>query len=361
MVSPDAVVTTDALVLAGLRARVDALLAGFLRRRPTTVPAQRATGDDLSTALADFVLAPGKRIRPLLCVLGWHAGGGSGAEDRVLRLAASLELFHAFALVHDDIMDASDTRRGRPSAHRAFATRHADRRDADAFGTGAAILLGDLALVRADEMLHTVRLSAREQKTVLPLLDAMRNEVVHGQYLDLLATGAPSGDIERALTVNRLKTAKYTVERPLHLGAALAGADTSVLRACSAYAIPLGEAFQLRDDLLGAFGDPRLTGKSAAEDLRSGKATVLMALAVRRADRTQRAHLVRMVGNPELDESDAARVRLILEQTGARDTVERMIADRYGDALDALERARFAPGVTSVLHHIATAAVRRTA
>jgi geranylgeranyl diphosphate synthase type I len=360
-VSPDAVVTTDALDLAGLRTRVDTTLAGFLRRPSMTVPAQRATGDDLSTALADFVLAPGKRMRPLLCVLGWHAGGGSGAEDRVLRLAASLELFHAFALVHDDIMDSSDTRRGRPSAHRSFAARHRDRRDADAFGTGAAILLGDLALVRADEMLHTLRLSPQEQKAVLPLLDAMRNEVVHGQYLDLLATGTPSGDIERALTVNRLKTAKYTVERPLHLGAALAGARPTVLRACSAYAIPLGEAFQLRDDLLGAFGNPRVTGKSADEDLRSGKATVLMALAVRRADRAQRAQLARLVGNPDLDDDGAARVRRILEQTGARAAVERMIADRYGDALDALDRARFPPRVASVLHHIATTSVRRTA
>jgi geranylgeranyl diphosphate synthase type I len=359
-VSTDAA-TTDTLDPTDLRSRIDTALAAFLRRGRTTVPAQRAPADELSTALADFVLAPGKRLRPLLCVLGWHAGGGTGDDERLLRLAASLELFHAFALIHDDIMDASDTRRGRPTAHRAFAARHPRRRDADAFGTSAAILLGDLALVRADEMLHAARLSPRESEVVLPLVDAMRDELVRGQYLDVLATGAASGDVERALTVNRLKTAQYTVERPFQLGAALAGADAALLRACSAFALPLGEAFQLRDDLLGVFGDPGVTGKSADEDLRSGKATVLMALAVRRADRAEREQLARLVGDPLLDAEGAARVRRILERTGARDTVEHMIAERYDTALAALDRAELAPRVSAVLRRIATSAVRRTA
>ncbi|MFE6689768.1 polyprenyl synthetase family protein [Streptomyces sp. NPDC057743] len=353
-------VTPNALDLADLRTRIDTVLAGSLRREPTTVPAQRGQADELSTALADFVLAPGKRIRPLLCVLGWHAGGGSGAEERLWQLAASLELFHAFALIHDDIMDASDTRRGRASAHRSFATRHADRADSEAFGTNAAILLGDLALVRADEILHAARLTPQQSEAVLPLLDAMRNDVIRGQYLDLLSTGTVTDDIERALTVNRLKTAQYTVERPLQVGAALAGAGPDVLRACSAYALPLGEAFQLRDDLLGTFGDPHVTGKSDCEDLRSGKATVLVALAVRRADRAQLRQLTELFGDPRLDGDGAARMRRILEQTGARAAVETMITDRQAAALAALDRAAFPPRVDAVLRRIAATSVRRT-
>ncbi|MER7702343.1 polyprenyl synthetase family protein [Kitasatospora sp. NPDC097605] len=352
----------DVLDPPRLRTRIDAVLTEFLRHAPSAaVPAQHGSAGELARALGDFVLAPAKRIRPVLCVLGWHAAGGGGDEERVLRLAASLELFHAFALIHDDIMDASETRRGLPTAHRAFAARHAGRCDADAFGTGAAILLGDLALVRADELLHTAQLTGSEYRAVLPLMDAMRAELVHGQYLDLLTTGTVTPDIECAMAVNLYKTAKYTVERPLHLGAALAGAPPGLLRACSAFALPLGEAFQLRDDLLGAFGDPRFTGKSACEDLRSGKATVLTALAVRRAGRADREQLARLVGDPGLDEEGVARVRRILDGTGARAAVERMITDRYDVALAALDRSGFPAEAVSALRGLAAATVHRSA
>ncbi|WP_031089655.1 polyprenyl synthetase family protein [Streptomyces sp. NRRL WC-3549] len=356
--------TTGALDLADLRERIDTTLADFLRRPLQRVPAQnrrRSHRHDLDRTLTDYVLAPGKRVRPLLCVIGWHAAGGGGSEETVLRLAASLELFHAFALIHDDIMDDSDTRRGLPSAHRAFAVRHRDRPDANTFGRNLAVLLGDLALVRCDEMLHNAGFTEQEHRAVLPLVDTMRDEVVLGQYLDLHTTGSPTGDTDRALTVIRLKTAKYTIERPLHLGAALAGAGTRTLDACSAYALPLGEAFQLRDDLLGTFGDPAVTGKPVIEDLRSGKATVLMALAVRRAAPHQAELLDRLVGDPGLDEEGAMSVRRVLEATGARATVERMIHERYATALAALSRSPFAPAAVTALRRIAAGAVSRTA
>ncbi|GGZ07429.1 polyprenyl synthetase family protein [Streptomyces nitrosporeus] len=366
--SPQAL-TTGALDLAGIRERVDAALADFLRRPSSRVPPQNRRGHrhDLDRALTDYVLAPGKRIRPLLCVIGWQAAGGDGGEgegegeETVMRLAASLELFHAFALIHDDILDDSDTRRGLPSAHRAFAARHRGRPDADAFGRNLAVLLGDLALVRCDGILHTAGFTERQRHAVLPLIDTMRNEVVLGQYLDLHTAGSPTDDIDRALTVIRLKTARYTVERPLQLGAALAGGDAQTLHACSAYALPLGEAFQLRDDLLGTFGDPSVTGKPVTEDLRSGKATVLMALAVRLAAPRQAELLDRLVGNPRMDEEGAMAVRRVLEATGARATVEKMISDRYGMAVAALDRSPFSPHATEALRRIAAGAVVRTA
>lgn len=361
--SPQAL-RTGALDLADLRERVDVALADFLRRPFHRVPAQnrrRSHRHDLDRTLTDYVLSPGKRIRPLLCVIGWHTAGGGGSEETVLRLAASLELFHAFALIHDDIMDDSDTRRGLPSAHRAFAVRHRDRADADTFGRSLAVLLGDLALVRCDELLHSAGFTEQQHRAVLPLLDTMRNEVVLGQYLDLHTAGSPTGDTERALTVVRLKTARYTIERPLQLGAALADADARTLDACSAYALPLGEAFQLRDDLLGTFGDPHVTGKPVTEDLRSGKATVLMALAVRRASPSQAELLHRFVGNPGLDEEGVMAVRRVLEATGARETVERMIGDRYDAALVSLGRSPFTSHAAEALRSIADGVVTRTA
>ncbi|MBT2422741.1 polyprenyl synthetase family protein [Streptomyces sp. ISL-22] len=351
---------TEALDLDAIRDRVDTVLADFLRRPPSTVPSQRGHGDELAQALRDFVLAPGKRIRSLLCVLGWQAAGGGDGEQALWQTAASLEVFHAFALIHDDIIDSSQTRRGRPSVHRAFAARHRARPDADAFGVHAAVLLGDLALTCSDTLMHRAGLSARQRDAVLPLIDAMRGEVLLGQYMDLMATGRPTDDVEHALTIARLKTAKYTVERPLHVGAALAGADGELLGLCSAFALPLGEAFQLRDDLLGVFGDPALTGKPVLDDLRSGKATVLMALAMRHATPSQRRTLEALVGRPDLDAEDAVRVRRILQRTGARDMVEGMISERYETALRTLDTALLTPQTVHALRHIATRAVVRT-
>jgi geranylgeranyl diphosphate synthase type I len=349
------------LDLDALRDRVDTVLAETLRRPPAGVPSQRGRVGELTQALTDFVLAPGKRIRPLLCVLGWHAAGGGDGEETLWRTAAGLEVFHAFALIHDDIIDGSPTRRGRPSAHRAFAARHRARPDADTFGIHAAILLGDLALVCSDALMHTVALSTRQRDTVLPLLDAMRGEVLLGQHMDLMATGRPTDNVDEAMTIARLKTAKYTIERPLHLGAALAGADRDLLALCSAYALPLGEAFQMRDDLLGVFGDPALTGKPVLEDLRAGKATVLMALAAQRATPAQRRTLDTLVGRADLDDDAAARIRHILEHTGARDTVETMITERYEQAMAALDSGRLNAPTAAALRQIAARAVTRAA
>ncbi|MDN3248007.1 MULTISPECIES: polyprenyl synthetase family protein [unclassified Streptomyces] len=349
-----------ALDLDALRDRVDTVLAESLRRPPASVPSERGRAGELTQALTDFVLAPGKRIRPLLCVLGWHAAGGDDGEETLWRTAASLEVFHAFALIHDDIIDGSATRRGRPSAHRAFAARHRARPDADTVGVHAAILLGDLALICSNALVNTAGLNNRQRDAVLPLLDAMRGEVLLGQHMDLMATGRPTDDVEKAMTIARLKTAKYTIERPLHLGAALAGADRRLLSLCSAYALPLGEAFQMRDDLLGVFGDPALTGKPVLEDLRAGKATVLMALATRHATSEQRRTLDALVGRADLSEDDAARIRHILQHTGARETVERMITERYEQALRALDDGPLAPEIATALRKIAARAVVRT-
>ncbi|MFF8958524.1 polyprenyl synthetase family protein [Streptomyces sp. NPDC014894] len=311
----------------------------------------------LLDALAAF-MESGKRIRPVLLLTGRLAVGGEHGGASAVRVAASLEMFHAFALIHDDIMDGSDTRRGRPTIHRAFAGEGGDGRG-ERFGAGAAVLLGDLAFAWSDELLHTAGLDSAQYAAVMPLIAEMRSEVMLGQYLDLRATGELTDDVEATLTVSRYKTAKYTIERPLHIGAALAGAGPETMAACTAFALPLGEAFQLRDDMLGVYGDVRDTGKSRLDDLRAAKNTTLVALALSRCDSAQEARLRTLIGDPRLDEAGAGEVRAIFEVTGARSAVERMIEDRYREALRVLDTAPFAAEATAVLHRIARTATRR--
>ncbi|MFE5852333.1 polyprenyl synthetase family protein [Streptomyces sp. NPDC056500] len=346
-----------------VRAEVDRLLDDFLTAKARAAAAQNMPVE-ANTALRGFLAAGGKRLRPLLCLTGWHTAGGQERPRPVVQTAAALEMFHAFCLIHDDLMDRSETRRGQPTVHRTLAARHAPGRTgpaADHLGNSAAVLVGDLALVWSDELLHTAGLSERQLSDVLPLIDAMRSEVMYGQYLDVTATGTPGVDVGRALAICRYKTAKYTIERPLHIGAALADADPDLLTALSSYALPLGEAFQLRDDLLGVFGDPAATGKPSLDDLREGKGTVLIALALAHAPQAQADQLRLFLGCPALTEDQAQVARRIITATGAVHTVETMITERYEQAMTALAAAPIAPAATDALRRLADTAVRRSA
>ncbi|MFE0774197.1 polyprenyl synthetase family protein [Streptomyces sp. NPDC058861] len=342
-----------------VRTEVDTVLAGFLARK-----AQAAPGPEMAplfTALSTL-LDGGKRLRAHLCITGWYAGGGSGERELVVRVAAALELFQAFALVHDDVMDGSDLRRGRPTAHHALAAAYVDGggrpRRAAAHGVAAGVLLGDLALTLSDELLLAGP-GDEAVRRIRPLLETMRSRLVYGQYLDLLSTGRPCDDVEAALRIARYKTASYTVEWPLRIGAALAGAGDDVQDTCGEFAMPLGEAFQLRDDLLGVFGDPSRTGKPVGDDIREGKATVLMALALRLASAAGRRLLNGSVGNRDLTDVDVQRVRDVIEESGAGRRVERMITDRHDAALAVLGRAPFPAPATEALREIAGIATVR--
>ncbi|MGN2636384.1 polyprenyl synthetase family protein [Nocardia takedensis] len=344
--------------LDAVRARIDAALTSFVRAKAGSGAARRLP-DEVIDTLEEFLFAGGKRLRPVLCVLGWSAAADLDAPAPVVRAAASLELFHAAVLIHDDIIDASDTRRDRPTVHRALSARHRDRPDPDRFGVDAAIVLGDLTMVWAAELLHTAGLTPAQLTAALPVLDSMRAEVMYGQYLDLLATARPDADLERAMRIVRYKTVAYTCERPLLLGAALGDANREVRAALSAYARPVGEAFQLRDDLLGVFGDPSRSGKSNLEDLREGKHTALIALALEHATPADAHRLRTALGDPDLDEDTAAVCRDLLSAT-AKPRVEAMIAARAEQAAAALADAPFPPPVIAALHRIADAAIRRT-
>ncbi|MGW2600294.1 polyprenyl synthetase family protein [Streptomyces klenkii] len=361
MTSPTATPAMHELDLDAFRHAVDACLDGFLDRQNHTAAARRLP-PEIPLTLRDFLFCGGKRLRPLLCACGWYAAAGGGETTMLVQAAAALEMFHAFALIHDDVMDRSTTRRGQPTVHRTLATHHSVHRSqaaAERLGASAAILVGDLALVWSDELLHS-HLPPAQLAAIRPYVNAMRTELMYGQYLDLLHTGQPTATIEAPLQIIRYKTAKYTIERPLHIGAALAGATPVVLDACTDFALPLGEAFQLRDDLLGIYGDPQHTGKSVLDDLRDGKHTVVTALAFQHANPRQNQTLRALLGTPDLDEDGAARIRHIFDDTGAHTETEHMVHTRCRQALTALDHAPFPATAKAALRRIAHAATMRT-
>ncbi len=319
--------------------------------------------------MSGFVLGGGKRIRPTFAWWGWRASGGIDDEATgVLRAASALELIQACALMHDDLIDASDTRRGRPTIHVGFADLHRGRRwhsNPNRFGTAAAVLLGDLALSWADDMLHSAGLPAAPLARALQPWRAMRTEVLAGQYLDVLGQARGDEDPESALRIDTLKAASYTVQRPLEFGAEIGGAPDAVRSALGRFGGDIGVAFQLRDDLLGVFGDPEVTGKPAGDDLREGKRTVLMAEAFGRA-RRRHDHdaldvLSGALGDAELAEERLSEVQDLLTHLGAVSAVEDRIATLTTSATAALESVDLPEPAASRLRELAVTATDRAA
>jgi geranylgeranyl diphosphate synthase type I len=351
----------DPAALGHIRDQVGRALRGFLEQQRAVLP---GAGAELRPGLEalEELLAAGKRLRPAFCYWGWRGAGGEDCQA-IMAAAAALELLHASALVHDDVMDGSDTRRGRPSLHRLFAMGHAEQRwrgSPESFGMGAAILMGDLLLAWTDGMYHASGLPAGALRRGQAVLDLMRTEMIAGQYLDLLGQAAGNETVEGALRVAEYKTARYTIERPLHLGAALAGSPQGpVPAAFSAYGLPLGVAFQLRDDILGVFGDPAETGKPAGDDVREGKRTVLLAIARARAGAAQARVIDHRLGDPQLDEAGAAEVRAVITDTGALAACEAMIGERVAEAVAALGQAPITDGAKTALAELAVAATAR--
>lgn len=335
------------------------------------------------TDVATSFLSGGKRFRALFCYWGWQSASGvpegfdplpddavSADLPGVVLAASALEVFHAAALVHDDIMDRSDTRRRQASAHKRLESMHVDegwRGDAAQFGQSAALLLGDLLLGWSDELFDagTARLAdPLAGRAGRAEFARMRTEVTAGQYLDILEENAwtrqPEADaLPRAHRVIVYKSAKYSVEAPLAIGAALGGATAQQLAALRAFGLPLGVAYQLRDDLLGVFGDPAVTGKPAGDDLREGKRTVLIALARQKLSTQARSLMDELLGDPELDDSQVNIMRNTLRECGAVDQVERIIDHNVGLAKEALRDAPLAASARAQLLELADTVTRR--
>jgi geranylgeranyl diphosphate synthase, type I len=323
---------------------------------------------DLTAALEEFVLRGGKRLRPAFAYWGWRAVADPNVpvHPPTLRLFAALELLHACALVHDDVIDDSATRRGLPTVHRLFAQKHRDRSwsgSSEQFGLSAAILLGDLALVWADDIVATADLTADAQRRVQRVWADIRTEVLGGQYLDIVAESSAATSVASAMNVNTYKTASYTVTRPLQLGVAAAADRPDVQAIFHEVGNDLGVAFQLRDDVLGVFGDPAVTGKPSGDDLRSGKRTVLLAEAIELADKSDpdAAELLRSSVGTELSEAQVLELCRVIESVGALAAVEAHIELLTTRSLHAIDAAPIDAQAKAGLATLARLAANRSA
>jgi geranylgeranyl diphosphate synthase type I len=332
-------------IAARAEARIERLLVEERRRWADVDPSLAEPID----ALRAFVGAGGKRLRPAFCHWAYVGAGGAPSDAAVIDAGAALELLHAFALLHDDVMDGSSLRRGRPTVHVDFAGRHraaAWRGEARRFGEGVAILVGDLAFVYADLLMVGVPPAATA------IFNELRVELNIGQALDLIGTAEARRDRSMARRIATYKSGKYTIERPLHLGAALIGRLEELAQPLSAYGLPLGEAFQMRDDVLGTFGDPDVTGKPVGEDLREGKPTPLLAITTARAGASG-SELLDRVGCPDLGDDEIAAIQALMIETGAREETERLVDELAGEAVAALDKAAITADARAALTELA--------
>lgn len=349
---------------APFRAAVSAELTNF-------IASQRLAYGELAESVSEIFeqatafTSGGKRFRPGFCYWSFAASSDAAPTPPVLTAAASLDLLHVSALVHDDLMDASDTRRGIPAAHRQFSSLHAARSgvgSGTAFGASGAILLGDLLLTWSAEMFDTAGLSDQAIGSGLPHLHAMRTEVALGQYLDVRTQAILPADavdqLNAATQITEYKTASYSVKRPCQLGAAMAGGSPALVSAMAKFGSPLGRAYQLRDDLLGIYGDPAETGKPAGDDLGEGKRTTLVALALSQATPIAAAELSKLIG-ADLSAEQLDRGREIIEDSGARAATEQRITTEYDRALEALAQAELTDIGRTALTRLAEISVRR--
>ncbi|MFJ1742861.1 polyprenyl synthetase family protein [Streptomyces microflavus] len=346
------------------KARVDQVLHRFAAGEADQLTAIDGSlgpvADAVETAVAD-----GKRLRAAFCYWGWRAAGQPDSEALV-RAAASMELVHAAAVVHDDLIDDSPLRHGRPTAHLALREAVKDHPEPALAARSLAMLAGDLLMSMAGQLFVTSGLPAAYLSRARPLWACLARELVAGECLEILHTGAAAPDTATSLKVVRYKTAKYTVEQPLLIGALLGGAGERLREGCSAYGLPLGEAFQLRDDLLGLFGDPELTGKDGSDDVRGHRPTALLSETWRLAGEEDRARLRTLLApgaeTRTADTADPAdAVREVMRRLKAPDRIEDMITARVEEALRALDELDLpGPAATALTGLAHSAAVRRS-
>ena len=350
--------------LQEIRDAVEIELANFLTKQARFLEAISSELTPVSQALSSFLLDSGKRLRPLFAYSGFVSTGADITPAQI-KAIASLELLQACALIHDDLMDGSDTRRGKPSIHRHFESMHVQEElegFAPAYGLAAAVLLGDLALVWSSQMLNQSGISTRAFTSALPIHDEMRVELMAGQFLDIFEQTQKTTDLDRSIKVARYKSGKYTIERPLLIGAVLSERQSpELLKVLSGYGLPLGEAFQYRDDLLGVFGDSRVTGKPAGDDLREGKRTVLIALTDLASTDAMRDESRKYFGSPNLDADGIEILQEIIISTGAKEKLESMIEQLTDEALCSAESEHIDEKAHPLLLELAKIATKRSA
>jgi geranylgeranyl diphosphate synthase type I len=324
--------------LEHFRSRLVAELERWLAAKESAAVRTAAETVELTGRLREFVAREGKRLRPALVEYAYRACGGEG--EAALPAAMAVELLHTYLLVHDDIMDRAEVRRGAPAAHRVFREHH--RRegwsgDADRHGECVAILMGDLAHSYAVDLFLSTRITPERREDVTSCFAEMCQEVVIGQYLEITAPHRADLGEEDLLNILRLKSGRYSVERPVQLGSLLAGASSGLLGSLSRYGLAMGEAFQLQDDLLGVFGDRKAVGKPVGGDLEEGKFTLLILAALKRAGPEEKNLIQRCLREERPSSREIQRVREIIESVGAKRRIEEMVEERLDKAREALD------------------------
>lgn len=345
----------------GVRHRALAHVGDFVETR--CLPTLERTGVDVASDVLVSFVDGGKCLRSTFMYLGWLCGAGqdAAADAAALRASAGLEMLHAFALLQDDVMDDSALRRGRPAAHVQFGQWHRAHGlsgCADRFGAAQAILLSDLCLVWAEQMMRESGLGQQELARAWPHYDAMRIELAVGQCADVANDAGALPDLDTVLDVARRKSGNYTVRRPLEIGAAMAGCE-HLIDALGRYGSAIGEAFQMRDDILGVFGSPDVTGKPAGGDLAERKATSVVVAAQRMADASIRRQFAELMSAESLDESDIAHWRTLIVATGAPAWIEELIAERVEAAVAHITDDRIDEWVQSALADMAAVCTLR--
>lgn len=369
----------DANYQAAIQAEQAEYIAELESQMQDFFTSQRATVERVSPDalhLLDFIESlstGGKRMRALLCYWGWRGAGGAKLAPEVLRAGLALELFQSAALIHDDIIDNSATRRGAPAVHKRFEALHTENQwagSASSFGTASAILTGDLCLSMAETAFSSVGQAGMWGTFGREVFDVMRAEVMAGQYLDILAEVEDAADpdtaFQRAERVIRYKAAKYSCEHPLVLGGALAtgapaGQPNELLRKYSDFALPLGEGFQMRDDVLGVFGEPDVTGKPSGDDLREGKRTVLIALTEKNSSAQQIQLLNSSLGSADLSDQQIQALQQLISDSGALTEVEQLIDDKRTIVATELDKLPVTEDVRFALAQIAQKTLHRLA
>ena len=347
--------------ISEIRSEIDQILDEFTQTQAKDLESIDKHLLPVGAALRDFILDGGKRFRPIFAYLGYLGAGGVPSRA-ILKACSALELVHACALIHDDVMDGSDSRRNRPSLHKRFEKLHLDSKyagESGRFGLSAAILLGDLALAWSDQLISESNISAEQSQRSAKIYHSMRSELMAGQYLDVLEGALDESNLERSLKIARYKSGRYSIERPLRFGAALAPATKELEDCFSNFGLPLGEAFQLRDDILGVFGDSEVTGKPSGDDIREGKRTVLIALTLSKLDAAGRGRLERALGDPTLNQNQVAEIQQLIEDSGALVECERLIEELLAQALNSLAHPSLVGEVAEQLNQMAVAATRR--
>jgi len=294
--------------------------------------------------LKEFTLRGGKRLRAALVYYGYRCFSNKNLKE-IIKASVTMELIQSYLLIHDDIIDNDDLRRNGPTLHISYkniAKRKYKKIDSNHFGLSMAILAGDICAAFANEIMAKLKIKEKNKIQALNVLNHSLHHVIYGQVLDVLSELRiiTNKDIEK---IHRLKTATYTIESPLHIGALLAGAKQKHLKTLSNYAIPLGKAFQIKDDILGMFGEKEKVGKPVGSDIKEGKKNLLILKALESATPAQRQAIEEALGNQDLTKNQLNQVRAIVIKTGSLSYSQNLAKNLVKKAKSAIKSAKFRP------------------